>query len=109
MRIARTVIGPSNKMEMVGRLAADMEHRRLMFPEWDELRRELDAYVYQVTPSGKLTANAAAGFHDDCVWALILLNEAFHRRRGGTRQVQENYLVNQNHIRDPRLIATFRG
>ncbi len=109
MRIARTVIGPTNKMQMVGRLAADMEHRRIQFPEWEELRRELDAYVYESTPSGRLTANAAAGFHDDCVWALILLNESFHRRRGRTSPEPENYLVNNNMIRDPLLIGAFRG
>lgn len=92
MRVTKTVITAVNKMQMVGRLAADMQHRKLMFPKWDSLERELDAYVYSRTPAGKLTANASAGHHDDTVWALILLNESFHKRRGNA-SLNENYLT----------------
>lgn len=78
--------GPDTKMPMVGRLAADMQHRRIQFPGWDPLTRELKAFVFVKTPSGKLTAKAAAGFHDDVVTALMLLNEGFHARgRGGAQ------------------------
>jgi hypothetical protein len=75
-------ITPANKMEMVGMLNQDMEHRRIMFPAWPSLVRELKAYVYHATPSGKLTAEAAAGYHDDTITALMMLNLAFHRRTG---------------------------
>ena len=99
MRTQKIVITAVNKMQMVGRLTADMQHRRLVVPvEWTVLERELDAYVYQRTPAGKLTANASAGYHDDSVWALILMNEAFHRRRGAVGDTEQNYLKNSNSV-----------
>lgn len=81
-RVYGQKITSANKMEMVGMLNADMEHRRIMFPEWPSLIRELKAYVYHATPAGKLTAEAASGYHDDTIMALIMLNLAFHRRTG---------------------------
>lgn len=93
MRVYDAKFTRANKMPQVLRLAADLEHRRLQLPSLAELASELDAYVYSVTPSGLITANAAAGFHDDCVTALIMLNEGFHRRsnEGGTF-TRKNYL-----------------
>lgn len=83
-RVYGMKITPSNKMEMVGTLNADMEHRRIMYPNWPTLIRELKAYLFHATPSGRLTAEAAAGYHDDTITALLLLNLCFHRRmRGG--------------------------
>lgn len=81
----------ANKMELVGQLNADMEHRRLMFPAWPALVRELKAFVYHATPSGKLTAEAASGYHDDTITALMMLNLAFRRRTSGV-QAGYNYL-----------------
>lgn len=82
-RVFGQKITSANKMEFVQLLNQDMEHRRLMFPAWPALIRELKAYVYHATPAGKLTADAAAGYHDDTIAALMLLNLAFHRRSGG--------------------------
>ena len=81
-RVFGQKITPANKMEMVSLLNQDMEHRRIMFPAWPSLIRELKAYVYHATPSGKLTAEAASGYHDDTIAALMMLNLAFHRRAG---------------------------
>lgn len=93
MKTQKVVITKVNKMQMVGRLAADMQHARLRFPAWPVLERELDAYVYGRTPAGLITANASAGFHDDTVWTLILMNEMFHRRRSNSDESQQNYLT----------------
>lgn len=76
-------ITPANKMTMVGRLAGDIEHRRIMFPDWKPLVDELKNYLFSQTPSGRLTASAAAGYHDDAVMALVMLNEGMRRRAGG--------------------------
>lgn len=86
-------ITAGTKLPMVQRLAGDIEHRRIMFPaEWEQMVRELRGYMFHRTKGGTLTANAAAGFHDDCVMALVMLNEGFHRKgRGGFGQ-QYNYL-----------------
>lgn len=80
-RVHGITITHVNKMELIGRLNADMEHRRLMFPEWPALIRELKAFLYHATPSGRLTAEAAAGYHDDTVMALVMLNQGFRRGR----------------------------
>lgn len=92
MRVVDAKFTVANKMPNVLRLAADMEHRRIQFPGWQELTSELDAYVFQTTPSGKITANAAAGYHDDCVTSLIMLNVGFHTSRGGVHRPR-NYLT----------------
>lgn len=73
----------ANKMPIIGRLQAAIEHGRIHFPQWAPLITELQAYVYVDTPSGKLGAQAAFGFHDDCVMALALLNEGLRSRSGG--------------------------
>lgn len=82
LRVTGTKISPGNKMELISQLNQDMEHKRITFPPWKALVRELKAFVYHATPSGKLTANAAAGYHDDCIWALILLNKGMRSGRG---------------------------
>lgn len=79
-------IKSNNKIPMIQRLASDIEHRRIMFPNFEQLVRELKAYQYETTPSGQLTANAPAGYHDDTVTALMLLNEGMRTSGSGSRQ-----------------------
>lgn len=78
-----------SKMPTLGKLAADLQHRRIMFPrQWEDLQRELRGFIKKRTPSGNLTANAASGFYDDIIMSLALLNEMFNRssRTSGRRQ-----------------------
>lgn len=83
----------ANKMPMVSRLASDIEHRRIMFPPLPQLLTELRGYVFKETPSGKLTAEAAAGVNDDCVASMLLLNEGFRMVRAGTtRPAKDTYV-----------------
>jgi hypothetical protein len=42
--------------------------------EWDMLTAEMKRYEYEISPSGGITYNAPAGYHDDCVMALALAN-----------------------------------
>ena len=72
----------ANKMEMIGRLQGAIEHRRIMFHNFKPLISELKAYVYKQSPSGRLTAEASSRFHDDCVSALLLLNEGLRGSYG---------------------------
>jgi hypothetical protein len=93
MRCVPVKFTSANKMEIYTRLASDLEHRRIMFPEdWDDVIRELKGFVYQKTPSGRITARAAAGFHDDMVAALALTNEGLRARGGSGSQSQYSYL-----------------
>lgn len=44
-----------------------------LFPQ---LKRELEAYTYRISPNGTITFNAPNGQKDDCVMSLMLANEA---------------------------------
>lgn len=79
-----------SKTELVQRLIVGVEQRRVSWPgtrastvpgmpawDWDVLTSEMRRYEYAIGPSGGITYNAPAGYHDDCVMALALAN---HRR-----------------------------
>jgi hypothetical protein len=57
-------------------LSAAMSNGALLaaqgLPDAAELRRQLEDYQVEVTASGHVTANAAAGSHDDMVIASAL-------------------------------------
>jgi hypothetical protein len=76
MRVRPFKLTASNKMQVIQKLAGDLEHRRIMFPRtWKQLLSELKAFVYHQTPSGLVTAQAASGYNDDTVMALAMLNQ----------------------------------
>ena len=90
---AHTGAKATSKLEAVQQLAADIQHRRIMFPDWDDLRREMSTFVYSRTPAGNLTASAASGAHDDLVMSLALLNLGFRTRgQRDSEEFQSNYL-----------------
>lgn len=108
MRIHPITITPANKIVMIRELAEDLEHGRIRTYPYGPLVRELKAFVYESTPSGRLTANSIAGYNDDCVWSLILLNQLMRRRSGIRRQEQANYLRG-NPARTPRRLVAARS
>ena len=64
-----------NKAQLIQRLIVAIEQQQIGWPEaWTTLTDELKRYEYQITPSGNITYNAPAGYHDDCVIALALAN-----------------------------------
>jgi hypothetical protein len=106
----------ASKTSLIQRLIVAVEQRRVSWPgpkkefeqkpaeiakegtnsDWGILTNEMKRYEYEILPSGTITYNAPAGYHDDCVMALALAN---HRRwetesvgnmlrvEGGKRQV----------------------
>ena len=87
---------PSSKTELIQRLIVAVEQRRVSWPggrgvhessyakatedcvsDWEVLTCEMKRYEYAISPSGGISYNAPAGYHDDCVIALALAN---HRR-----------------------------
>ena len=106
LRVFGVTIGANNKMEMVGHLAADIEHRRIMFPKWDLLLAELRAFNFKRTPSGRLTASAIAGYHDDCVMALVLLNN-LTRRGVASNDKPGNYLSAKRSLTLEQMLRGF--
>jgi hypothetical protein len=106
MRVRGIKFTAANKMPMIGRLAADIEHRRIMFPaQYEDLIRELKSFVFQQTPSGKLTAAAAAGYHDDLVMSLILLNEGMSKGGGSRERKDMSYITSDSMM--PRMGAAY--
>ena len=68
----------SSKTALVQRLIVAVEQRRVSWPAaWEVLTAEMRRYEYAISPSGGITYDAPAGYHDDCVMALALAN---HRR-----------------------------
>jgi hypothetical protein len=95
---------PQSKTELIQRLIVAVEQRQVRWPgparviseqsavtsgdssrggaevrsgNWDVLTAEMKRYEYEIGPSGGISYNAPAGYHDDCVIALALAN---HRR-----------------------------
>ena len=73
-----------NKARGIQNLIYDIEESLIELPneEWEPaFMKEFSAYTYKQNPNGRLVFNAPNGFHDDCVMATMLANEA--RRLGG--------------------------
>lgn len=61
-----------SKRRLVENLIVEMEAGRLMLADVGELVAELEAFGYEVNRSGRISYEAPAGLHDDCVMALAL-------------------------------------
>lgn len=110
MRVKGLKVTFANKMNLIGNLASDIEHRRIQFPDWEDLKTELKAFIWHKTPSGRLSAGAAAGYHDDIVSSMLILNDYLRTKRGGMTHGY-NYLTGGSAIERTRerLINGFRG
>jgi uncharacterized C2H2 Zn-finger protein len=62
----------SAKKELIDNLKLRIEQKQITIPKEKELLDELEAYQYQLTPSGVVKYEAPSGFHDDCVMSLAL-------------------------------------
>lgn len=65
-------ISATSKKALIDNLAMRIERKEALLLDVDEQTRELVAYEYQRTPSGRFTTNAPEGMHDDTVIALGL-------------------------------------
>jgi len=83
-----------SKTELIQRLIVAVEQRKVSWPgeskqketkgtkligsaDWNVLTSEMKRYEYVISGAGRISYNAPAGYHDDCVIALALAN---HRR-----------------------------
>lgn len=63
----------TSKGDLVQGLRLAIEQEAVTIPAACEvLRAELGAYTYEMTPAGRITYGAPAGFHDDAVMSLAL-------------------------------------
>ena len=101
----------SSKHQLVDGLRIAVQQANLTFPDHAELLRELEAFQYDVSETGKVTYSAPSGEHDDLVMSLGL---ALWGQRGlvylPQRKAQENYLKSnsrgrESYLRKPQEIA----
>lgn len=72
--IPYTIGGSARKQQLIDKLRVNVEKQRVSFPLILPLKRELENYEYQTTPSGAVKFSAPPGQHDDCVISLALAN-----------------------------------
>lgn len=63
---------PESKKRLIENLMLKIENHEVTFPKIPELITELQAFSYELSPTGTVRYSAPAGFHDDCVIALAL-------------------------------------
>jgi hypothetical protein len=66
------VFSNSSKATMVNDLIVGIEQKEMLFPWWEDLQQEFEAYEVQATELGILKYNAAEGSHDDIVCSTLL-------------------------------------
>lgn len=66
-----------NKEDIINSLSITIEEGLIHYPDIPELIGELEAYDYEVSPTGKYTYGAPTGYYDDSVVALALANWQF--------------------------------
>jgi len=65
-----------SKMNLITNLQVAFEKSEISFPNIEILIDELEAFEYEMLPSGKFRFNAPENYHDDCVISLALANWA---------------------------------
>jgi len=63
-----------SKHNLITALQVAFEKEEVTFPEIEVLINELEAFEYEMLPSGKVRFNAPEGYYDDCVISLALAN-----------------------------------
>lgn len=76
-----------SKVEIVNTLILSIEHQELSLPNIQEIRKELSAFTYTLTKTGKISYNAPPGFHDDIVASLAMANW-FRKNNAGLDTVE---------------------
>ncbi len=66
-----------SKEDIINSLSITIEERLIHYPDIPQMLGELEAYDYEVSPTGIYTYGAPTGYYDDCVVALALANWQF--------------------------------
>lgn len=78
-----------SKERLINNLAIQIENRKILLPNIPELISELQAFEYEILPSGMVRFGAPTGYHDDCVIALALAT-------WGTRTQQDAMILDKS-------------
>jgi hypothetical protein len=72
LRVEGITLTSESKRQLINHLAILLEEQTISFPPIPELISELQAYTYDLLPSGSLRFSAPSGLHDNSVIALAL-------------------------------------
>lgn len=74
-----------SKEEIINRMIAGFSNRKIHAFDDDEIKLQLQSFVFSMTSTGKIRYHAAAGFHDDIVMSMALAYDLVTERglRGG--------------------------
>lgn len=90
LRIEPVKFTAKRKRNLIENLITGIESDELSSPYIPQLRREMLAFEYDTTPTGKIKYQAPAGYHDDTIDALALAFDVFSEIRKYKQQQQEN-------------------
>lgn len=63
-----------SKTEIVNKLLLSIEYREIAIPNITTAKKELRAFTYTMTRTGKISYGAPSGIHDDIVMSLAMVN-----------------------------------
>lgn len=72
LHVEGVTLTPESKRQLINHLAILLEEQTISFPPIPQLISELQAYTYDLLPSGSLRFQAPSGLHDDSVISLSL-------------------------------------
>jgi hypothetical protein len=68
------ISGTKAKQQLIDKLRLNVENARISFPYIPILKKELEAYEYEISENGVVRFSAPSGQHDDTVISLALAN-----------------------------------
>ncbi len=86
-----------SKKNLIDSLALKIEQGKIGYPHVTELISELEAYTYELLPSGMTRYTAPDGLHDDCVVSMALA----YWEIGEKQYVSENFSFEYQESFDP--------
>jgi hypothetical protein len=90
IRIEPVKFSPKRKRELIENLITGIESEELSSPVIPQLRREMLAFEYDTTRSGRISYDAPSGYHDDTIDALALAFDVFSDIRSYSKQKSDS-------------------
>jgi hypothetical protein len=74
-----------SKEEIINNLIAAFSGKEIRIIKSDYLSLQLQGFIFELTPSGKVRYAAASGFQDDAVMSLAIAWESYVKNKSGSR------------------------
>lgn len=83
-QVIEFVTSNDSKRQVIEAFIVEVQNRTIQLLDDAEQSLQMSAYAMERTPTGKITYNAAPGYHDDCIIATAL---ALHGLKRGTYNI----------------------